>query len=170
MLKNLLPRNLLHLQLRTMKIIPIPALQDNYQYLIIDDQGTKHAAIVDPVNVDAIKENVEREGVKLVAGLVTHHHMDHSAHSGKLRSTFGDTVEVFGNDAKRINGQTQATVHGASYSLGNIQFSTFHTPCHTSTHVCYFFVDPTTDERAVFTGMLLTYIYLISLNIVLNFR
>jgi hydroxyacylglutathione hydrolase len=152
MLKNLFSRSLSTFQFRTMKVIPIPALQDNYQYLIIDDNGKKLAAIVDPVDVDEIKKVVEKENVQLIAGFVTHHHMDHSAHSGKLRSTFGDTTEVFGNDSKRINGQTMDTIHGSSFSLGDLKVTTYHTPCHTSTHVCYYVVDSKSDERAVFTG------------------
>jgi hydroxyacylglutathione hydrolase len=152
MLKNLIPRNFLSFQIRTMKVIPIPANQDNYQYLIIDDNGKKQAAIVDPVDVSEIKKVVEKENVQLIAGFVTHHHMDHSAHSGRLRSTFGDTTEVFGHDSKRINGQTLDTVHGGTFSLGDLKVTTYHTPCHTSTHVCYFVVDQKSNERAVFTG------------------
>jgi glyoxylase-like metal-dependent hydrolase (beta-lactamase superfamily II) len=152
MLKNLIPRNFLSFQIRTMKVIPIPANQDNYQYLIIDDNGKKQAAIVDPVDVSEIKKVVEKENVQLIAGFVTHHHMDHSAHAGRLRSTFGDTTEVFGHDSKRINGQTLDTVHEGTFSLGDLKVTTYHTPCHTSTHVCYFVVDQKSNERAVFTG------------------
>ena len=54
-----------------MKVIPIPVLQDNYQYLLIDDQGTKQAAIIDPVDIDALKKTIAKEEkVELVAGFV----------------------------------------------------------------------------------------------------
>uniref|UniRef100_A0A914QP91 Hydroxyacylglutathione hydrolase n=1 Tax=Panagrolaimus davidi TaxID=227884 RepID=A0A914QP91_9BILA len=67
-----------------MKVIPIPANQDNYQYLIIDDDGKKQAAIVNPVDVSEIKKVVEKENVQLIAGFVIHHHVNHSTYSGRL--------------------------------------------------------------------------------------
>lgn len=36
-----------------MRIVPIPAFQDNYMYLIVADQGA--AAIVDPVDVESVE-------------------------------------------------------------------------------------------------------------------
>lgn len=38
---------------RKMKVIPIPALSDNYMYLLIDEK-TNNAAIVDPVNLKGV--------------------------------------------------------------------------------------------------------------------
>lgn len=37
-----------------MKVVPIHANEDNYQYLIVDDAASKKCAIVDPVNVDNV--------------------------------------------------------------------------------------------------------------------
>uniref|UniRef100_A0A7E4W8A3 hydroxyacylglutathione hydrolase n=1 Tax=Panagrellus redivivus TaxID=6233 RepID=A0A7E4W8A3_PANRE len=135
-----------------MKIVPIPAFRDNYQYLVIDDKGTKQAAIVDPVDIDSIQENVLKEKVKLVAGFVTHHHNDHSNHAHKLVPTFGNEVTVYGNDEARIAGQTKNTTDGGVFKIGNLGVKTLHTPCHTTTHVCFFVDDLTTGEKAVFTG------------------
>lgn len=38
---------------RKMKVIPVPALSDNYMYLLIDEK-TDNAAIVDPVNLEGV--------------------------------------------------------------------------------------------------------------------
>lgn len=35
---------------RKMKVLPIPALSDNYMYLVVDEE-TSDAAIIDPVSV-----------------------------------------------------------------------------------------------------------------------
>lgn len=56
-----------------MKIRVLPALQDNYMYLLIDPV-TKNAAIVDPVEPDTVIAAVEEEGVSLKTVLTTHHH------------------------------------------------------------------------------------------------
>jgi len=42
---------------RTMRITPIPANEDNYMYLILDEQS-RMAAIVDPVDVKKVFRNL----------------------------------------------------------------------------------------------------------------
>lgn len=55
------------------KVQILPALSDNYMYLLIDN-NTKEAAIVDPVAPDVVWEAVRKENVKLTTILTTHHH------------------------------------------------------------------------------------------------
>ncbi|KAK3725006.1 hypothetical protein QZH41_017486, partial [Actinostola sp. cb2023] len=56
-----------------MKVRLIPALSDNYMYLVIDEK-TKEAAIIDPVEPKKVVSAVESENVKLTTVLTTHHH------------------------------------------------------------------------------------------------
>ena len=56
-----------------MKVKLLPALQDNYMYMIIDEE-TKEAAIVDPVEPEKCMTAVKEENVKLTHILTTHHH------------------------------------------------------------------------------------------------
>lgn len=56
-----------------MEVKILPALQDNYMYLIID-KATKEAAIVDPVEPKTVLDAVKEQGVKLTTVLTTHHH------------------------------------------------------------------------------------------------
>lgn len=51
----------------------LPALSDNFMYLLIDN-GTKEAAIVDPVAPNVVWDAVLKENVKLTTVLTTHHH------------------------------------------------------------------------------------------------
>jgi hydroxyacylglutathione hydrolase len=60
-----------------MRVIPIPVLKDNYSYLILDDIA-KEAAAVDPYTPSKVKEVANQLGVRVVAGITTHHHDDHS--------------------------------------------------------------------------------------------
>lgn len=55
------------------KVQVLPALSDNFMYLLIDN-GTKEAAIVDPVAPDVVWDAVCKENVKLTTVLTTHHH------------------------------------------------------------------------------------------------
>src|SRR5579863_4277573 len=61
----------------SMRVIPIPVRKDNYSYLIVDDTA-KEAAAVDPYTPSKVKEAADQLGVRVIAGLTTHHHHDHS--------------------------------------------------------------------------------------------
>ena len=60
-----------------MRVLPVPVRKDNYSYLIVD-VAAREAAAVDPYTPSKVKEAAEQLGVKVVAGLTTHHHNDHS--------------------------------------------------------------------------------------------
>lgn len=55
------------------KVQVLPALADNFMYLLID-KGTKEAAVVDPVAPNVVWDAVYKENVKLTTVLTTHHH------------------------------------------------------------------------------------------------
>ncbi|XP_034526524.1 hydroxyacylglutathione hydrolase, mitochondrial isoform X2 [Ailuropoda melanoleuca] len=111
-----------------MKVELLPALTDNYMYLIIDDE-TKEAAIVDPVQPQKVVETVKKRGVKLTTVLTTHHHWDHAGGNEKL-------VKL-----------------EPGLKVGSLSVKCLSTPCHTSGHICYFVTKPGSSEPpAVFTG------------------
>ncbi|TDH02837.1 hypothetical protein EPR50_G00157050 [Perca flavescens] len=56
-----------------MRVELLPALSDNYMYLLID-VDSREAAIVDPVEPIKVVEAVRKHGVKLTTILTTHHH------------------------------------------------------------------------------------------------
>ncbi|KAJ8942807.1 hypothetical protein NQ314_009944 [Rhamnusium bicolor] len=61
------------IQLSKMKVTILPALSDNYMYLITDE-NTNQAAVVDPVEPDTVLDAVKAAGVNLTKVLTTHHH------------------------------------------------------------------------------------------------
>ena len=60
-----------------MRVRILPALTDNYMYLVVDE-ATKEAAIVDPVAPEVVVEAIKQENVSLTTVLTTHHHWDHA--------------------------------------------------------------------------------------------
>ncbi|OZB67598.1 MAG: hydroxyacylglutathione hydrolase, partial [Lysobacterales bacterium 13-68-4] len=58
-----------------MHLMAIPALTDNYIWLMHDDQG--RAVVVDPGDADAVEQALAKHGLSLRAILLTHHHHDH---------------------------------------------------------------------------------------------
>ncbi|XP_018318957.1 hydroxyacylglutathione hydrolase, mitochondrial [Agrilus planipennis] len=137
------------IQDQNMKVKVLPALSDNYMYLIIDEK-TKEAAIVDPVDPDSVLQAVTEEGVNLTKILTTHHHWDHAGGNEDLVKKCKRGLQVFGGDL-RIPAVTNQVKHGDKFTIGNINVECLFTPCHTSGHICYYLTPPD-NYPAVFTG------------------
>jgi hydroxyacylglutathione hydrolase len=114
------------------------------------DEGTKQAAIVDPVNPDTVLEAVQKEGVNLTKVLTTHHHWDHAGGNEQLVQKSKNALQVFGGD-QRIGALTNMVKHGDKFSIGDINVECLFTPCHTTGHICYY-VNAQGEAPAVFTG------------------
>ena len=67
-----------------MKIEIIPCLQDNYSYLIIDENN-KNACVIDPSEAKPIINFLEKHNIKLSYILNTHHHIDHVGGNSELK-------------------------------------------------------------------------------------
>ncbi|XP_016045896.1 hydroxyacylglutathione hydrolase, mitochondrial isoform X3 [Erinaceus europaeus] len=133
-----------------MRVELLPALTDNYMYLIIDED-TKEAAVVDPVQPQKVVETVRKHGVKLTTVLTTHHHWDHAGGNEKLVK-LQPGLKVYGGD-DRIGALTHRATHLSTLQVGSLHVKCLWTPCHTSGHVCYFVSKPNSSESpAVFTG------------------
>ncbi|EFO26248.1 hydroxyacylglutathione hydrolase [Loa loa] len=133
---------------RKMKVIPIPALSDNYMYLLIDEE-TSNAAIVDPVNLKGINKAVKETGVRLTSSLVTHHHWDHAGATRELSVEYPG-LSIYGGD-DRIIGITSKVGDGDIFKIGKVNVKCLYTPCHTTGSVCYYVTDGNGD-KVVFTG------------------
>ncbi|XP_066592514.1 uncharacterized protein [Prorops nasuta] len=131
-----------------MKVQILPALQDNYMYLIIDEES-KEAAIVDPVDPDSVASAVKEHCVNLTKILTTHHHWDHAGGNEKLYKKFNNSLKVYGGD-DRIQALNCKVKHGDCLTIGNLNVQCLATPCHTTGHICYYITGA--DVPAVFTG------------------
>lgn len=60
-------------RLKKMRVRVLPALSNNYMYLLVDER-TNEAAVVDPAEPEKVVRAVEEENVKLTTVLTTHHH------------------------------------------------------------------------------------------------
>ncbi|KXS10408.1 hydroxyacyl glutathione hydrolase [Gonapodya prolifera JEL478] len=131
-----------------MKVVPVPCLEDNYAYLLIDEK-TGTSAFVDPVQPEKLVAAAEKEGVKASIGLTTHHHYDHAGGNEKLASLVPG-VRIYGSD-DRIPALTNSVSHNDTFKIGSLTVTVLHTPCHTSGHICYYVVGED-GQKAVFTG------------------
>lgn len=133
-----------------MKVKVISILEDNYMYLLIEE-NTREAIAVDPAVPHRMLEIVKRESVTLTAVLTTHHHWDHARGNEALVKEVPG-LRVYGGDT-RIGGLTDKVSNEQELKFGAINVRCLSTPCHTSGHMCYFvWEDECPDAPAVFTG------------------
>ncbi|XP_018610041.1 hydroxyacylglutathione hydrolase, mitochondrial-like isoform X2 [Scleropages formosus] len=133
-----------------MKVELLPALTDNYMYLLID-RDTREAAVVDPVEPGKVVDAVKKHGVKLTTVLTTHHHWDHAGGNEKLLKLVPG-LRVYGGD-DRVGALTQKVTHYNTFKIGSLNVKCLFTPCHTTGHICYFVTkDKSSEPPAVFTG------------------
>jgi len=117
-----------------MKIIQVPALSDNYSYLVIDEQ-TKSAVAIDPAGPPQMIEAAHKNGVKIEAILTTHHHADHAGGNQEMLKAI-PSLKVYGGD-ERVEALTDKVNGGDKLKFGNLHVLIHFTPCHTSGHVLY---------------------------------
>jgi hydroxyacylglutathione hydrolase len=122
-----------------MQIYRLPALSDNYIFLLHDPQ-TKTAAVVDPAEAQPVLNCLEQLNAKLVAIFNTHHHCDHVGANRQLMAQFPQLV-VYGSaeDKGRIPGQSVYLQEGDQISFANRDATVFFVPGHTRGHIAYYF-------------------------------
>ena len=130
-----------------MEIEIIPCLNDNYSYLIKDDQ-TNTVAIIDPSEFDPCDKKINQKYKKLDFILNTHHHFDHIGGNTELKNKYGSKVLGFEDDQKRIPGIDILLKDDKEFKIGDLNFKTIFIPGHTIGHVAFYFE----QEKIIFTG------------------
>ena len=130
-----------------MRVQIIPCLQDNYSYLIIDEENNI-ACVIDPSDADPIIEYLDNNKIKLKFILNTHHHYDHVGGNQKLKETYGASVIGYKSDKKRIPGIDVIVNDQETWIYKNFEAKIIHIPGHTLGHICFYFY----KEEFVFTG------------------
>jgi len=124
----------------------IPCLQDNYSYLIIDENN--NACVVDPSEAKPVIDLVERESINLEYILNTHHHYDHIGGNEELKKRYNSIVVGYNGDAKRIPGIDVLVENNQVWKGDNFEAKIIHIPGHTTGHISFHFF----KEKLIFTG------------------
>ncbi len=129
-----------------MEIVILPALADNYMYLIHSDT---EAAIVDPADADVVMRALDERGLTLKYILVTHHHYDHVAGVPALKRH--TAAQVVGPEDDRIPALDHPVLEGRALELGDGTFTVLETPGHGDRDISYLFKAPSRPD-ALFCG------------------
>ncbi|XAR71852.1 Hydroxyacylglutathione hydrolase [Bertholletia excelsa] len=135
----------------TVKIIPVPCLEDNYSYLVIDE-ATREAAVVDPVEPEKVLRVAEENWVEVKIALTAHHHWDHAGGNENIKELVPG-IRVYGGSVENVKGCTNRLQNGDKLVLGSgTHILALHTPCHTKGHISYYLTGKDEEDPAVFTG------------------
>ncbi|MBJ7538865.1 hydroxyacylglutathione hydrolase [Marinomonas transparens] len=116
-----------------MTLLPLPAFQDNYIW-IISDKDSSLIWAVDPGDAQVVSTYCAENNSKLGGILITHHHRDHTGGVAKLKEQF--QCPVYG--PKHLTDLiTHGVDEGDSISVLSNTFHVLATPGHTLDHLCY---------------------------------
>lgn len=130
-----------------MHVTILPALRDNFIYLINDGND---AAVVDPGDAAPVLALLARTGWHLRAVLLTHGHPDHIAGAGPLRAATG--CAVLGPAGAGITGLTRELRADEQVPMPGGALVVLDTPGHLPVHVAYYGAGVLFSGDALFGG------------------
>lgn len=122
--------------------------------------GTRRLAIVDPAPSDPAEQDLlvahlhqrEKEGARVVALVLTHHHADHVGATERLRHEFMAPVLAHKETASRVPfGVENLLAHGDTLPQDGGRWEAVSTPGHAAGHVCFL----RRDDRLLICGDML---------------
>ena len=125
-------------------IDPIEAFQDNYIWLIHNDQNS---IIVDPWDAGPVISALERKNLNLVAILITHHHADHIGGVIALQEKYPH-IKIFAPQKDKYDFVNISLKNGDEINIPELQinYKIIEIPGHTRGHIAYY------DKKNLFCG------------------
>lgn len=131
----------------TLQIVRIPALSDNYIWLVHDpDSG--ETMVVDPAEAAPVLAEADQRGWRIGAIWNTHWHPDHTGGNAAIKEAHGATVIAPAAEAARIPTADRLVAEGDIVLLGAHRSVVMEVPAHTAGHIAYHFA----DDAVAFVG------------------
>ena len=119
-----------------MEIVRIPALSDNYIWLV-HDEASGETTVVDPAVAEPVLEAAAARGWRITQIWNTHWHPDHTGGNAAIKAATGARVTAPAAEAARIPTLDRAVAEGDRVSLGGIEAEVLEVPAHTAGHIAY---------------------------------
>jgi len=131
----------------SIEIATIPALSDNYIFLI-HDPDSRETACIDVPDAAPVLEALSARGWSLTHILLTHHHWDHIDGVEDLRKATGAKVIGAAADANRLPPLDQTVAEGDEFTVAGQRVAVLDVPGHTVGHIAYHMP----EAKAAFTA------------------
>ncbi|CDG16683.1 hydroxyacylglutathione hydrolase [Xenorhabdus doucetiae] len=118
-----------------MELIRIPALSDNYIWLLCDEN--KHCVIIDPAESQPVIDILAANPLIPAAILLTHHHSDHVGGVPGLLKHYPE-LPVYGPEETQDKGATHIVHEHNTVEIGSFSFRVMELPGHTLGHIAFY--------------------------------
>ena len=129
------------------EIVRIPALSDNYVWLV-HEESSGETMVVDPAVAEPVLAEAEARGWRIGQIWNTHWHPDHTGGNAAIKAATGALVPGPAAEAARIPTLDRQVREGDRVTLGPAEATVFEVPAHTAGHIAYHLA----AEQAVFVG------------------
>ncbi len=130
-----------------LEIVRIPALNDNYIWLVHEpDSGD--TMVVDPAVAEPVLEQAAGRGWRIGQIWNTHWHPDHTGGNAAIKEASGAIVTGPAAEAGRIPTLDRAAGEGDRVTLGAVTAEVLETPAHTAGHISFHLP----SEKILFVG------------------
>ncbi|CUS44083.1 MAG: hydroxyacylglutathione hydrolase [Pseudomonadota bacterium] len=130
-----------------LQIVRIPALSDNYIWLV-HDPASDETMVVDPAEAAPVLAEADRRGWKIGQIWNTHWHPDHTGGNAAIKEATGAVVSGPAAEAARIPTLDVELSEGDTVRLGDHVATVFETPGHTAGHIVFHLP----GDAVIFTG------------------
>jgi hydroxyacylglutathione hydrolase len=120
-----------------LEIIPLPALKDNYIWLL-KNKASRHVAIIDPSEAEPVLNLIDSERLIPIAIMITHHHWDHVGGIPGITEKYD--IPVYTPKTESVAGSTNPVGEGDIVALPelNLELKILDVPGHTLGAVAYY--------------------------------
>lgn len=130
-----------------LEVVRIPALSDNYIWLM-HDAVSGDTVVIDPAVADPVLEAAQARGWRIGQIWNTHWHGDHTGGNAAIKAATGCTVTGPAAEAERIDTLDRLVGEGDSVRIGDHVAQVMAMPAHTAGHIVYHLA----DDRIAFVG------------------
>lgn len=135
-----------------LEIVRIPALNDNYIWLV-HDPVSGDTTVIDPAIADPVLAEAKARGWRIGQIWNTHWHPDHTGGNAAIKAAVEQaggacTITAPAAEAARIPTADRLVAEGDTVTLGDHVATVWEVPAHTAGHIAYHLP----DEPAIFIG------------------
>jgi hydroxyacylglutathione hydrolase len=118
------------------EIVRIPALADNYIWLV-HDAASGETVVIDPAEADPVLAEAEQRGWRISQIWNTHWHPDHTGGNAAVKAATGAMITGPAAEAARIPTLDRQVRQGETVRLGTVEALVLEVPAHTAGHIAY---------------------------------